>query len=466
MACGGAGCPGAAAGGLPAGCRGVRPRMPLRPAIAVPAAGGSCACRHAGRACAKSCNPPPHGNGRHLSRDPCRPSAAARMMRGAGSRSCGRQDPVLAHPPTACVPLPCPCPSRDRVSRRAVMRGTGARRGGRSDTPAIGCSLDWRTPPVPGRSCAGAVVALAPPRPPPGHLFPNPVRNPAPDGPLPRPPLRPPPGRSPARKASSPPPCPSPRRRIAPSREQRISASSAPLPPIRNAAPSLLPPLLPPPPFRLQCAPRGGRLPMSRPGSQCINRRRPGMRAGHGACTDFAPGLAGLVLPLRGPTGRLRRRPARRPGAAVQAAVAPASAPIGRRHGRARQGTGAGGRNRARPSPRTGTAVPSPKEAAPIRAMAAQAGRVIEAAGDDRGIKERIQGAGAVCTRVAGAGRPQGRSRRMARTLGGPAGEGRGRRRRRRRRRRRLCPLARPAGDRRPHSPWPERMLKEKGGGN
>lgn len=121
----------AVAGGPPAGDRGAaRPHLPSSHAIGTPSVGGNCACRRAGRACAKGRTHPSLRSAWRLSRDACRPSAASHDAR-YGSMSRGRRDARLSCLLAAAAVAPRPARPRSGHARRLQCgpEGEGAMTG-------------------------------------------------------------------------------------------------------------------------------------------------------------------------------------------------------------------------------------------------------------------------------------------------------------------------------------------------
>ena len=137
---------------------------------------------------------------------------------------------------------------------------------------------------------------------------------------------------------------------------------------------------------------------MNRPDSQWVARRWFEMRIGYGTYMAFTFGFANFILLLHGLTDLFKDYPLHWFGIAMLVVIIPASVLVGHRHNRTQQKTEA--RNLTHLNPYVDTAVPNSKEIMSLRTMIAQADWMIEMAGGDDELKERIRRIKAACIRV------------------------------------------------------------------
>ena len=138
---------------------------------------------------------------------------------------------------------------------------------------------------------------------------------------------------------------------------------------------------------------------MNRPDSQWVARRWFEMRIGYGTYMAFTFGFANFILLLHGLTDLFKDYPLHWFGIAMLVVIIPASVLVGHRHNRTQQKTET--RNLTHLNPYVDTAVPNSKEIMSLRTMIAQADWMIEMAGGDDELKERIRRIKAACIRVA-----------------------------------------------------------------
>ena len=157
---------------------------------------------------------------------------------------------------------------------------------------------------------------------------------------------------------------------------------------------------------------------MRRPDSQWLGRRWFEMRVGYGTYMAFTFGFANFVLLLHGLTDLFKDYPLHWFGIALVAIIVPASILIGHRHNRTQQKTET--RNLTHLNPYVDTVIPNSKEVISLRTMIAQADWMIEMAGGDEDVGERMHRAGRARARPAGGRRLAVRRMQRARIPGGP----------------------------------------------